>query len=162
MICELCGSDVPFLKPMLVEGSLLKVCQTCAKFGSEAPGIKKSEESFDSPRGDVDRRMGEGIFRPTTITKDEMIRHRLEQRDRRMKSKDIFEQSGEKELVVDYNKRIQQARNNLGWSQEILGQKINERKSVISKLENKTMKPDDRLIRKLEKALGIKLLEVIE
>jgi putative transcription factor len=147
---------------MLVEGSLLKVCPTCAKFGAEAPTSSKSEVSVDTQRGVTDRSTGRVFYSTNVPSKDEMIRRRLEKRERRMKSKDIYDQSGEKELVDDYHKRIQQARNDLGWNQEILGQKINERKSVISKLENKSMKPDDRLIRKLEKALGIKLIEVIE
>jgi putative transcription factor len=167
MICELCGQDVPFLKPLLVEGSILKVCQNCSKFGKEAPGTPKT---FESPEpstgghgnGDGYRGMRSYGYTATPPSKEEVIKRRLEQRERRRSSKDIYEQSGEKELAMDYHRRIQQARSNLGWSQEELGQKINERKSVISKIENKSMTPDDRLVRKLEKALGIKLMEVIE
>ena len=145
----------------------------CAKFGSEKPGETTSaggagstgsfSDSVNDPNSGYGRSGGRGYgYQVSTPTKEEIIKKRLEQRERRQKTKDIYEQRGDKELALDYHKLIQQARNRLGWSQEELGQKINERKSVISKLENKSMKPDDKLVRKLEKALGISLMEIIE
>jgi putative transcription factor len=162
MICELCGQEVPFLKPLMVEGSLLKVCQICVKFGTEAPVSVQTSKSVESGAGGRSQSSIGFGYSTSTISKDEIIRRRLEQRERRQTTRDIYEQTGVKELVDDYHKRIQQARSKLGWNQEQLGQKINERKSVISKIENKSMKPDDKLVRKLEKALGIKLMEVME
>jgi len=169
MLCELCGQETPFLKPLLIEGSLLKVCANCAKFGSVAtpsPGPESTGSSTGTSSGGSSEKAG-GIgvgqaYATTRLTKDEIIKRRLEFRERRMSSKDVYTERGEKELVEDYYKRIQQGRNKLGWNQEQLGQKINERKSVISQLENHSMKPDDKLVRKLEKALSIKLMEVIE
>ena len=169
MLCELCGQGAPFLKPLLIEGSLLKVCPNCAKFGTAttpAPGPETTVSSHGTGSGGTsEKTSGAGVgstYATTHLTKEEIIRRRLEFRERRMSSKDVYSESGEKELVEDYHKRIQQSRNQLGWNQEQLGQKINERKSVISQLENRSMKPDDKLVRKLEKALGIKLMEVIE
>ncbi len=162
MLCELCGQDKPFLRPVIVEGSLLKVCSECAKFGKEpprpAPTSAVGTSGSSSGHGGVSS-YTHGFDEPS---KEETIQQRLEFRERRMKSKDIFTQRGEKELVEDYHKRIQQARSELDWDQKQLGQKINERKSVISMIENKSMKPDDKLVRKLEKALNIKLMEVPE
>ena len=160
MICELCGKEMPFLKPIVIEGSMLKVCATCAKFGTAAapePAPVSGGGSSSSPESKASYG-----YAPSPRSKEEIIQSRLEHRARRMTTKDVYEQGGEKELVVDFHKRIQQARNSLGWSQEELGQKINERKSVISKLESCSMKPDDKVVRKLEKALNIKLMEVIE
>jgi len=160
MLCELCGNDVPFLKPKLIEGSLLKVCPTCGKFGSASPSSTTSETTSEA-------RVQSGSaqdfgYTTKTPSKKEVIQNRLEKRERRMSGKDIYELRGEKELALDYHIRIQKARNQLNLSQDELGQKINERKSVISKIENKSMKPDDKLVRKLEKALGIKLMETFE
>jgi putative transcription factor len=170
MICELCGQDVPYLKLSLVEGSPLKVCSNCAKFGKAAAAGSRSRdpESGSGPSSSSGSSPGAGgggygnRYTPETPTKEEVIQKRLEMRQRRKQTKDIYEQRGEKELAIEYHKLIQRARNEHGWSQEELGQKINERKSVISKIENKSMKPDDKLVRKLEKALGIKLMEVLE
>jgi putative transcription factor len=158
MICELCGKEVPYLKPIIIEGSILKVCSVCEKFGTGAPP-KPSPSLESSSTGEY--RSTHGVSAGTPSPED-VVHRRLEFRARRMKSKDIYEQSGPKELVEDYHKRIQQARSQLGLNQEQLGQKINERKSIISKLENKSLKPDDKLVRKLEKALEIKLMEVVE
>ena len=160
MLCELCGNDVPFLKPILIEGSLLKVCPTCGKFGSASPpSVKPNTTSKARVQSGSTPDLG---YTTKTPTKKEVIQNRLEKRERRMSGKDIYELRGEKELALDFHIRIQKARNQLNLSQDELGQKINERKSVISKIENKSMKPDDKLVRKLEKALGIKLMETFE
>jgi len=140
MICELCGREVPKLKMVDVEGSILKVCFDCAKFGKDS--VPKPVE-------------------PSVDEKGEAIHRRLEMREKRMGGRDIFSEFSE-ELVEDYHKRIARARNDKGWTQEDLGRKLNERKSIIAKLENKTIKPDNKLIRKLEKTLEIVLLERVE
>lgn len=158
MICELCGKEVPYLKPIIIEGSILKVCSVCEKFGV---GVKPEPLPAHDSAGAGHQRSTHGAIAGIPSTED-VVHRRLEFRARRMKSKDIYEQGGPKELVEDYHKRIQQARSRLGLSHEQLGQKINERKSIISKLENRSLKPDDKLVRKLEKVLEIKLMEVIE
>ena len=137
---------------------MLKVCSVCEKFGKGAP---PEPSPIRESSGAGQPRSTQGAYMDTQSPED-VVHRRLEFRARRMKSKDIYEQTGPKELVEDYHKRIQQARSRLGLNQEQLGQKINERKSIISKLENKSLKPDDKLVRKLEKALEIKLMEVIE
>jgi len=70
--------------------------------------------------------------------------------------------SREKELAQDYPRRIQRGREKLGLSREELGRKINERVSVIAKLEHGEMHPPDSLVKKLEKTLGIELMEDVE
>ena len=62
-------------------------------------------------------------------------------------------------LVSDFHVRIRRAREKLLWTPEDLGKKINEKKSVILKLEGGQMHPDDTLVRKLERTLNIKLKE---
>lgn len=133
MICELCGKDTPYAKTVLIEGSFLKVCEDCTKFGEEAKLEKKEEISFP-------------------------ISQRLEKRKMRMRAKDVYN-TATKELASNYPQRIRNARNAMGWTQEKLGKKINEKKSVINKLETGDMTPDEKLIVKLEKALKISLTE---
>jgi len=138
MICEMCGADVPKLKKISIEGSNLSVCQKCARFGHDHTVNKVLEESTYS----------------TTIGE------RLQRREKRLKTKDVFEQSYD-ELALDYPKKIRKARASMGWDQEDLAKKINEKKSVVAKLENGNMIPDEKLIKKLEKALGISLKEKV-
>jgi putative transcription factor len=47
------------------------------------------------------------------------------------------------------------------WKQETLAAKINEKTSVINKLERGDMRPDDLLVKKLENELGITLKEKV-
>jgi len=136
MLCEMCGAETGRPRTIKVDKSTLRVCDSCARFGTEvAP-------QASGPSSPVDRA--------------------IQRRSRRQQTRDIYDQqSGPLELAEDYHKLIAKARNSLGWSQQELGQKINEKKSVISQLETKQIRPDDKLIRKLEKALGIKLKEVV-
>jgi putative transcription factor len=62
------------------------------------------------------------------------------------------------ELVADFGARIRQAREAQGLSHEDLGRKINEKVSVLKKLESQRMTPDNKLAEKLQYALKIKLL----
>lgn len=136
MICELCGADVPRTKTVRVEGSVLAVCPNCARFGSDvsAPPARRK-------------------------TMPPQIADRLEARRRRMTPRDVYKQAGEEELALDYAERIRRAREARGWKQADLGAKINERATVIAKLESGTMIPNEGLTRRLERALDIKLRE---
>ena len=69
---------------------------------------------------------------------------------------------GEMELADDFNRRIINGRRKMDITQEELARRINEKKSVISRLETGEMRPSDRLVKKLEKALDVKLVERVE
>lgn len=133
MQCEMCGKELPFLKTVSVEGTRLKVCPDCAKFGMQ----QVARGGGQAPTPDV-------------------IVDRLKKRESRMKSRDVYSQDTG-ELASDYPQRIRQARSRTGLSQDELGQKINEKKSIISKLETGDITPDKKLSVKLEKALEISL-----
>jgi putative transcription factor len=68
----------------------------------------------------------------------------------------------ELECVSDYSDIIRTAREKKGMKREDLGRTINEKESVIARLESGAMVPDTKLARKIEKALGIKILDVLE
>ena len=65
------------------------------------------------------------------------------------------------ELIEDFDLKIRRARESKDWSREDLGKKINERVSVITRIETGKMTPDLKLTKKLEKCLNIKLLEEV-
>ena len=139
MICELFGTDVPRLKNVAIDATILSVCADCSRFGDEVatPALRQS-------------------------TMPPIIAQRLEMRQRRMTPRDVYTQAGELELAEDFPARIRQAREARGWKQADLGAKINERVSVIAKLESGAISPGDALVRKLERELGIKLKERVE
>ena len=91
-----------------------------------------------------------------------IISERLEARRRRLTPRDVYAQAGDEELVEDFHVRIRRAREERGWKQTDLGAKINEKASVIAKLEAGQMSPGDALVRKLERELGIRLKEKVQ
>lgn len=139
MICELCGAEVPRLKSVAIDATILSVCEDCSRFGkaTAAPTVRS------------------GTLPP-------VIAQRLEARQRRMRPKDVYMEGAELELVEDFPRKIRTAREARGWKQADLGAKINERTSVIAKLESGGMTPGDDLVRKLERELGIKLRERVQ
>lgn len=68
----------------------------------------------------------------------------------------------EYDLASDVQQRIRKARESKGWKREELAKKINEKLSIIEKLEKGSIRPDDRLVSKLEKVLNVRLRERIE
>lgn len=134
MICEMCGKNIGRLTPIFVEGTLLNVCMDCEKFG-RAAGAKASA--------------------PTPLD----IEQRLAQRARRHQVKDIFDEAPESGIVEEYAKLIKAAREKKGWTHEELGNKAQERKSIIAKVESGGMEPSEALAKRLERVLGVKLIQ---
>ena len=63
------------------------------------------------------------------------------------------------ELVVEnYNEIIRREREKKGLKQDELARKLNEKESVIQRIENKQIAPSLNLAKKIEKFLGIKLI----
>jgi putative transcription factor len=61
------------------------------------------------------------------------------------------------EIAQDYDERIRSARETAGLSQEDLAKQLNEKASLIRKLEHGETLPSDDVQRKLEGALDITL-----
>ncbi|MFO8050355.1 MAG: multiprotein bridging factor aMBF1 [Thermoplasmatota archaeon] len=131
--CERCGKK-DRLQLVEIEGARMYVCHDCSRFGNVIKERKEAPKPTAGPARHRPRRPS----RPDALDKREM------------------------ELSDEYPKRIQRGREKRGWSREDLGKRINERVSVISKLENGEMHPSDKLIKKLEKTLEIKLMDPLE
>lgn len=138
MECEICGKPVPENNPIRakIEGSVVVVCKECSKLGTiqKAPPKPKYVKQNKKSK------------RPATT---------------RNKSYSRREEPSE-ELIEDFSLEVRKARESRDWSREELGKKINERVSVITRIETGKMTPDIKLTKKLEKALNIKLLEKVD
>jgi len=134
MQCEVCGGEIRG-KPVeiLVEGSIMKVCQRCKRFGSE-PGKWKPFSLKQSPE--------KRVIMP--------------------KKKRIPKIETEEEVVPDYNEIIKRERERRGWTQEKLAKKLNEKVSLIGKIERAELVPEPKVIRKIEQLFSIKLTEKIQ
>jgi putative transcription factor len=141
MLCEMCGKEVPLTSRVRLERSVLSLCPDCARFGTPVDPVPAPPPAATSG----------GSFRPglgqTLATGP---RRRLEERD-------LYQEIGELELVADWNKRIRIAREALQWTPEVLGKKLNEKKSVVLKIESGSFRPPDALVRKIEHLLKVRL-----
>jgi len=63
------------------------------------------------------------------------------------------------EIAADYDQQIREAREGLGLSQEELAQSLNEKASLIRKLERGDILPSDDVRKKVERKLEISLVE---
>lgn len=124
MECEVCGK--PIFKPLRVaiEGTEMKVCKACAKFGERIKAVP-------GQRSKLKKKTPQRPKEPTT------------------------------EVVGEYPEIIRQARERKRLTQEQLGNRINEKASVINRLEAGRMSPSIPLAKKLEKALEVTLLEEV-
>jgi len=142
MLCEMCGKEVPLTSRVRLERSVLSLCPECARFGTlvdpvPAPATTTSTEG--------------ARFRPgMAVTRPSGPRRRLEERD-------LYQEIGEMELAPDWNKRIRLAREARQWTPEVFGKKLNEKKSVVLKIESGSFRPPDALVRKIEHLLQVRL-----
>ena len=66
------------------------------------------------------------------------------------------------EIIENYGAVIRTARESIGLPIKVLAEKINEKESMLNRIEHGKMLPSDKLIGKLEKNLGIKLTVNLE
>tara|TARA_Y100000310_G_scaffold212686_1_gene213557 strand:+ start:186 stop:647 length:462 start_codon:yes stop_codon:yes gene_type:complete len=62
-------------------------------------------------------------------------------------------------LVENFNDLIKNSRESQGMTQKEFAKKINEKESIVHKIETGSIKPSIQIARKLEKTLNIKLIE---
>ena len=65
------------------------------------------------------------------------------------------------ELLENYNLIIKREREKRGWSQDVLAKKIQEKASLIRKIENAEITPEPEVIEKIERLFNIKLREKV-
>ena len=144
MICEMCGGDVPKTRRMTVQGAYLNLCDKCARFGEGYRPLPSSDD------------------RPAEASSRGVIDQRLERRERRMQTRDIYAGAAAVELIPGYGKAIRQAREAKGLSMDDFAKSIGVKKLTLNKVEAGNLTPDDKLVAILEKALGIKLKEAVQ
>jgi len=65
-------------------------------------------------------------------------------------------------IIDNYGKKIIEAREKINLTREMFAKKINEKESVIRRVESEEMEPDDKLMEKIERFLEIKLRKTYE
>ena len=132
--CEACGCRIngqPFR--VIIEGARLTVCTQCAKHGKIVYDEPKPTPSFAKPkRTPIMFKIQPKRKAPTVDTS--------------------------LELAEDFGTKIRKARERLGLSHDELGKRLNEKVSLLRKIEMGKMAPDDKLAAALEHLLKVKLI----
>jgi putative transcription factor len=131
MACDMCGADTKLFKA-IIEGVEMNVCRDCSRFGKVIGEVKEEKEEKKPKK----------IIKATGATADAGPDVELLQ-----------------VIVEDYAEKIKDAREKSGLKQKDFAKKINEKESLIHKIETGSFKPNISLARKIEKFLKIRLIE---
>ncbi len=144
MRCEVCGREI-LGQPQrrVIEGAKLTVCGRCAAFGKTDWSPTRTVPVGPAPVPLGQRPLSAAPRAPRPPRNDV----------------DTVEQS---ELVEDYGAQIRKARQRLGLTEKDLAMKMQEKESVVKKLEKEELTPDNRMISKIRRVLGINLVERVE
>ena len=135
MICEMCGAESEVLLSRNISSSVLQLCSSCSLLGSE-PTFRESIGNRAYVAEVMKKRAKKSRYE--SIDTDEMM------------------------LVNDYGNLITKARENLKLTISELAERISEKKSIIGTIERGKLRPEEKLVRKLESFLKIKLEERIQ
>mgnify|MGYP002278007000 CR=1 FL=1 len=145
--CEMCGAEKASLTTTKVEGAELELCSDCSDFGTEVRTESSSSASTKYSTSSSSSSSSSSGSAGSSSSSSSSSRRR----------RDMFDDM--ETVTGDYDDRIRKARESAGLSQEDLASDINEKASVIRKLERGDILPSDGVQQKLEKKLGISLVE---
>lgn len=163
--CELCGKQTENRKKVLIEGTQFNVCISCSKRGKPIELNSRSNTSNEKNIRNLEKPIGKSALTNTSslattksISNQSQIYKKIKTIPKNkpppQKKIDLTD-----EIILDpeFPKVIRDARNRKGITHDQLGQKINEKVTLLKKVESGTIKPDEILSKKLERFLGIKL-----
>jgi len=131
--CDLCGKPGQLFKVEL-EGSRIVACESCAKYGKVIHEIKQElPKSTKAAKAKEQEMVRSAPKAPETI----------------------------QIIVKEYASKIKNAREKRGIKQEDFAKLVNIKDSLLLHLESGKMEPNMELAKKLEKVLGIKLIDEI-
>jgi putative transcription factor len=150
--CEMCGASTSSPKTIKVEGAELDVCSDCTDFGTEVRDQDASSSTstkYSTSGGGGSSTSGSGGGGGGTSNSSSGGSGGGRRRS------DMFDDMDE--VVTDYDERIRTAREDEGLSQADLADELNEKASLIRKLERGETLPSDEVQSKLERHLDISL-----
>ena len=135
--CPICGGIIWGKgQRVLLEGAKITVCDNCAQYGTK-------------------------IYKPITNVQ---MKTKGQIKTQMAPKKQTFKPKGieELEIVTDYAKRIRNVRNNLRLNQDQFAQKLNEKPSLLRRIEARKVEPTIKLAKKIQEVYKIKLLKKID
>ncbi|UCC19438.1 MAG: TIGR00270 family protein [Promethearchaeota archaeon] len=135
--CPICGSIIWGKgQRVLLEGAKITVCYNCAQHGTKIQNYSKN-----------------------TQTKKIYSQDRSKSIKRQETKRDIINNL---EIVPDYAKKIRNKRNSLGLNQDQFAQKLNEKPSLLKRIEAGKVEPTIKLAKKIEDVYQIKIFKKVD
>lgn len=163
--CELCGKHTDVSKKVIIEKSIFNVCLSCSRRGKPVEPTG-SLRNTTSPKGTstVGNAAPKSTYTPyksmgTTPNSRNFYNRKIISTPPRIKPPPLKKINMMDEMILDHQfpSLIRNARTQKGLTHDQLGQKINEKVTLIRKVETGSIRPDEILAKKLERFLGIKL-----
>lgn len=144
--CEVCGTEiVGKAQYVQIGSSKLRVCKTCARYGS---AVVEDARAPAQAHAHAQARTTPGIGHHAQLAA-QARRKLYEQMDREIEEG--------LEIDEDYGRKIREARERAGLKQAELAQKINEKQSLLRKIEHEEILPTDEVRVKIGRVLNITL-----
>lgn len=135
--CPICGGKIWGRgQKVLIEGAKITVCQSCAQYGVK---IKNFPRATDKVK--------QNYAKPKSAAKKKVY------------SREIDDGL---EIVADYVNRIRKARNSRGLNQDQFAQKLNEKPSLLRRIEAGKVIPTIKLAKKIEQVYEITLVKKVD
>ncbi|MFX0038301.1 MAG: multiprotein bridging factor aMBF1 [Promethearchaeota archaeon] len=135
--CPICGSIIWGKgQKVLIEGAKITVCYNCAQHGIKIQKPPKSTQ----------------IKKPYSYNKKPQLKQPVKKKN----FMDDFE------IIPDYAKKIRNKRSSLGLNQDQFAQKLNEKPSLLRRIEAGKAEPTIKLAKKIEEVYQIKILKKID
>jgi len=132
--CPICGSIIWGKgQRVLLEGAKITVCHNCAQHGIK---IQKPPTS-------------------THVKKPYPYNRKTPPKRQVLKEKFV----DDLEIIPDYAKKIKNKRNSLGLNQDQFAQKLNEKPSLLRRIEAGKVEPTVKLAKKIEDVYNLKILK---
>lgn len=134
--CEICGAEIEGkAQYVAISSSKLRVCKACARHGTVVVEDTQAKAKI-------------------TLGSEHV---QLAQAKRRLYEQMDHEIEEELEIEEDYGRKIKEAREKAGLKQAELAQRINEKQSLLRKIEHEEIIPSDEVRRKIGRLLKISL-----
>nr|WP_245742057.1 multiprotein bridging factor aMBF1 [Natrinema salaciae] len=146
----MCGAETSSPNTIKVEGAKLDVCSNCTDFGTE---VKQTSSSSTSTKYSTSSNSSSSSSSGGGSTGSSASSSSSGGSSTRRS--DMFDDMDE--LATDYDDRVRNARESKGLSQSDLANELNEKASLIRKIERGDTLPSDRVQSKLETFLEISL-----
>lgn len=132
--CPICGSIIWGKgQKVLLEGVKMTVCHNCAQHGTKIHKLPIKTH----------------IKKPYSHKKASPIKRQISKKDK----------IDELEIIPDYATKIRNVRNSRGLNQDQFAQKLNEKPSLLRRIEAGKVEPTIKLAKKIEDVYNIKILK---